>query len=84
MRKSFQPYVDSESQDQPAYSHSLNRAFAVGKQNDYMGIIECFNREQAPGWDLTHVQDVVNPHILRMLEDAFLLDTANLFLFSEW
>ena len=30
--------------------------------------LECFNREQMPGWDFTHVQDDVNQHILRMLE----------------
>ena len=31
-----------------------------------------------PGWDFAHVQDDVNPNILRMLENTFSLDTAHL------
>ena len=31
-------------------------------------------------WDLVHVQDDVNSHILRMLDDTFSLDVAQLFL----
>ena len=30
------------------------------------------------GWDFTHVQDDVNPHILRILECIFPLDTAHM------
>ena len=31
------------------------------------------NIQQRPGWDLAHVQNDVNPHILRMLEGTFRL-----------
>ena len=36
------------------------------------------NGEQFPGWDLTHAEDDVNPHILRLLEGTFWLDVAQL------
>ena len=39
---------------------------------------ECFNGKQKPGWDFAHVQDGVNPHILRMFEDTFSHDVANI------
>ena len=32
-----------------------------------------------PGWDVTLVQDDVNPHISRMLDSTLLLDEAHLF-----
>ena len=31
-----------------------------------------------PGWDFAHVEDDVNPHILRMLQDTFFLDAAHI------
>ena len=33
-----------------------------------------------PRWDFAHVQDNVNPHILRMLEGTFLFDATQLIL----
>ena len=33
-----------------------------------------------PGWDFGHVQDDVNPHILRMFRGTFLLDDAQVML----
>ena len=33
-----------------------------------------------PEWDLAHVEDDVNSHILRMLDDTFSLDVAQLIL----
>ena len=40
--------------------------------------IECFNDEQMSGSDVAHVQDDVNPHILRMLKGTFSLGSAHL------
>ena len=31
-----------------------------------------------PRWEYAHVQDDSNPHLLRMFEDIFLLDTAHM------
>ena len=31
-----------------------------------------------PGWDFAHLRDDVNPHILRMREGTFSLETAQM------
>ena len=41
----------------------------------------CFNEEQKPGWGFVHVQDDVNPHILRMLEGTFSIKKTCLYNF---
>ena len=40
-------------------------------QAESLDIIEIIDGEQMPGWDFAHVQEDVNPHILRMLEGTF-------------
>ena len=42
-----------------------------------------------PGYDFAHVQDDMNPHILRMFDGTFSLDTAHIamrkeHMCSEW
>ena len=37
-----------------------------------------------PGCDFVHVQDVVNPHILRMREGTLSLDTAQILLVNAF
>ena len=37
-------------------------------QTETLNTIEYFSGEQMPGWDFAHVQDDLNPDILRMLE----------------
>ena len=39
---------------------------------------ECFSREQISEWDFGHVQDDVNPRILRMLEGIVSFDAAQI------
>ena len=59
----------------PGYSLSANRIIGY--------YIECFIGEQMLGCDFVHVQDDVDPHILRMLKGTFSLGTTyfiNLFL----
>ena len=38
------------------------------------------SREQRPGWYFGHAQDDLNLHILRMFEDTFSLDSAEVML----
>ena len=40
-------------------------------QTESLDTTECFNREQMPRRDFVHVQDGVNPHVLRMFEGTF-------------
>ena len=40
--------------------------------------IEYMNGDQSTGWYTAHVQDDVNPYILRMLEDTFAHDKAQI------
>ena len=42
-------------------------------QTESLDTIEFSNGEQTSGWDFAHVQDDVNPLILRMLEGTFSL-----------
>ena len=49
-------------------------------QTESLDTIKGFNGEQMPGWDFAHVQDDMNPFILRMLEDTFRLTRPYLIL----
>ena len=65
----FGPCVDSEGPEQTARKRSLITAFSVPKQN--LDTIKCL-MERKCLYGTAHVQDDVNPHILRMLEGTFL------------
>ena len=45
--------------------------------HEWLDTIDSVNGEQKPSWDLAHVQDDVNPHILRMLEGTFSLGVVH-------
>ena len=45
---------------------------------DSLDTTECIPGEEMPWWDFAHVQDDVYPHILRMLEGTFSLNTAHI------
>ena len=47
-------------------------------ENRIIGEYTILKGEQMPDWAFAHVQDDVNPHILRMLESIFLLDATNM------
>ena len=47
-------------------------------QTESLDTTECFNGEQMHGRGFAHVQDDVNPYILRMPEGTFSLDVAHL------
>ena len=49
--------------------HSLIRAFSVRKQNHC--VLQNVSMESKGPDETVHVQDDVNPHILRMLEGTF-------------
>ena len=53
------------------HPRSLIRAF-ICPLTESFATIESFNGEQMPGWDIAHVQNGMNLHILRMLEGTFL------------
>ena len=46
--------------------------------------IECFNGDKCPDETFAHVQDVVTPHILRMREGTYSLDTVQILLVNEF
>ena len=62
------------------------RAFAQSDQDlrcpliESLNTTECMNGQQRPGCDFAHVQDDVNPYILRMIEDMFSVDAAHIIL----
>ena len=48
------------------------------RQTESLDTLKCFNGEKCPD-ETAHVQGDVDPPILRMLEDTFLLDVARIF-----
>ena len=72
--------MDSEGSDQPVHLCSLIMAF-VRKQNHWI-LKSVLMQRKCPD-ETGHMQDDVNPHILRMFKGTFSLDVVHLYMYSK-